>query len=243
LPYYGSITIDSWDIDNGNLPATELSDLLKHEMAHVLGFGTIWQDLNLLTGTRGSDPRFTGAKASAEYRALFGVSDRSVPVEATGGSGTALSHWRETTFGHELMTGWDDAGFNPMSRVTVASMADIGYTVNMAAADPFTPPRASSLAGSGFSQTFIVSGGVQNSVNTEQFDASRRPRASVDSLPAFSRGETSIADRRIASLQSEHRDSTVETRSVRPTESQSLSVGDLHLVDSAFRLDLRWLDA
>lgn len=36
------------------------------------------------------------------------------------------------------MTGFVDAGVNPLSQVTVASMGDLGYSVNLADADPYT---------------------------------------------------------------------------------------------------------
>ena len=79
--------------------------------------------------------------ATAEYNAIFHTSATSVPVENTGGSGTADAHWRESVFGNELMTGWLNSGItNPLSRITVASMADLGYQVNMNAADSYTPP-------------------------------------------------------------------------------------------------------
>jgi hypothetical protein len=66
------------------------------------------------------------------------VAGLKVPVENTGGSGTVDAHWRESVFGSELMTGFVDAGVNPLSRVTVASMGDLGYAVNLADADPYT---------------------------------------------------------------------------------------------------------
>ena len=37
----------------------------------------------------------------------------------------------------ELMTGWLSAGSNPLSRVTVGSLDDMGYVVNYGAADGF----------------------------------------------------------------------------------------------------------
>jgi hypothetical protein len=44
------------------------------------------------------------------------------------------------------MTGWTGPGtIMPLSRITVASMADMGYTVNLAMADPYTPSVMSSL--------------------------------------------------------------------------------------------------
>jgi hypothetical protein len=69
-----------------------------------------------------------------------------VPVEGNGGDGTADSHWRESVLANELMTGFLGPGtVNPLSRITVASMADLGYTVNIAAADPYAQPSAMSL--------------------------------------------------------------------------------------------------
>ena len=38
------------------------------------------------------------------------------------------------------MTGWLNAGANPLSRVTAASLADLGYQVDLSAADSYTPP-------------------------------------------------------------------------------------------------------
>lgn len=142
LPYLGMIQLDTYDVaamqSDGSLLA-----VIEHEMAHVLGFGTIWDDLGLLSGAGTSNPIFTGAQATAAYNALFNKTAAGVPVEADGGPGTALAHWDETLFNNELMTGYIGAGSNPLSRITIASMADIGYQVNMAVADPYTPPSSS----------------------------------------------------------------------------------------------------
>ncbi len=130
LPYHGSITIDSddaqWLESNGSL-----RDTFLHEIGHVLGFGTLWSLKDLIFETQ-----FLGPQAQAEYFALGGLG--FVPVEDGGGPGTALSHWEESVFGSELMTGFLNGGVaNPISRVTIASMADLGYSVNLDAADPF----------------------------------------------------------------------------------------------------------
>ena len=147
LPYHGIMQFDSAD-----LASMESSGLLYsvvlHEMGHVLGIGTIWEDLGLLSGAGTSNPIFTGANATAQYNAIYGTSARGVPVEATGGSGTRDSHWRDTVFTNELMTGWAGPGTSlPLSRVTVGSLADLGYTVNYAAADAYTPTAAGLSAG------------------------------------------------------------------------------------------------
>ncbi|HEX8201047.1 MAG TPA: leishmanolysin-related zinc metalloendopeptidase, partial [Isosphaeraceae bacterium] len=139
LPSYGIMQFDSADVAALESSGQFVDDIL-HEMGHVLGIGTIWDLKGLLSGAGGADPRFLGAAATAQYNAIFGTSASSVPVENTGGSGTRDSHWRESVFVNELMTGYLNSGVNPLSRITVASLADLGYTVNLNAADPYTPP-------------------------------------------------------------------------------------------------------
>jgi hypothetical protein len=143
IPVLGLMKFDTADLDvvesNGLMPT-----VIVHEMGHVLGFGTIWTDLNLLADpslSGGTDPHFTGTQALAAFNFVGGSSysaSAKVPVENTGGQGTADSHWRESVFGNELMTGFVEASTNPLSRVTVASMADLGYSVNLQGADPYT---------------------------------------------------------------------------------------------------------
>lgn len=143
LPYLGTVVIDTADIaqmESGG----ELLTVLTHEIAHVLGFGTLWTSQGLLSGTRTSNPVFTGAQAVAEYNEVFGTDASGVPVEAGGGTGTALGHWRLSVFGNELMVGYIQDGDMPLSSITVAAMADLGYEVNLAAADDYSPLAASS---------------------------------------------------------------------------------------------------
>jgi hypothetical protein len=146
LPVLGLMQFDVADLDV--LESSGLLDaVILHEMGHVLGFGTIWTDKGLLADaslTGGTDPHFTGAQAIAAFNAVGGTEyhdGEKVPVENTGGSGTADAHWRESVFGNELMTGFVDPT-DPLSRVTVSSLADLGYTVNVSGADPYmwTPP-------------------------------------------------------------------------------------------------------
>jgi hypothetical protein len=139
LPIRGIMQFDTADMANMETGGY-LDEVVIHEMAHILGFGTIWTSLGLVAGYYTSDPRFTGPQALAEYNAIFGVTGTGVPVEAGGGAGTARSHWRESAFNNELMTGWIDPGYNPLSRITIASMADLGYMVDLTQADPYVPP-------------------------------------------------------------------------------------------------------
>ena len=131
--------------------AGTLDDVITHEMGHVLGIGTLWNEKGLLDGAGGSNPTFAGRRAMDEYRALRDGTGRrrGVPVENTGGPGTADGHWRETVFRNELMSGFIDEPGNPLSRVTAASLGDLGYQVDIDAAEPYTLPDLMALAEQG----------------------------------------------------------------------------------------------
>ncbi len=138
LPRLGGMTFDSADVAD-LLAAGQFDEVVLHEMGHVLGFGTVWTDFpTMISGFTGSDPRFTGPRATAEWQALGGTG--GVKVEADGGDGTAYAHWDEATFGNELMTGYLDPVSDPLSRVTVASLADLGYHVDLSQADAYSLP-------------------------------------------------------------------------------------------------------
>lgn len=140
FPAVGVMFFDERDL--GTLAGSgSLQDVITHEMLHVLGFGTLWQEKSLLTGAGTADPRFTGAQARAGCQAVGGVVScaTSVPVEGnTAPEGTRDGHWREATFNTELMTGFIDSGVLPLSSITVGSLADLGYSVNSADNDPYT---------------------------------------------------------------------------------------------------------
>lgn len=139
LPAKGAMSFDSADLAALEAEGT-LDDVIAHEMGHVLGIGTLWARKGLLSGSGSADPVFRGAGAVAEYAALTGAGARGVPVENTGGPGTREGHWRESVFGHELMSGFIAAPGNPLSRVTAASLADLGYQVDLDAAEDYALP-------------------------------------------------------------------------------------------------------
>ena len=157
LPLVGIVQLDTADVA-GLESSGAFGEVMTHEMGHILGFGTIWDaaDLNLLVGpaaTGGTDPHFIGPQAIQAFYGMGGVNytgGAAVPVENTGGIGTEDGHWRESVFHTELMTGFLNGGVtNPLSILTVASMGDMGYTVNYAAAESYS--QAFSLRASGSS--------------------------------------------------------------------------------------------
>lgn len=161
LPYYGEMKFDSADMANMESNGT-LYAVILHEMGHVLGIGTMWTVKGLLTGAGGTNPRFTGTQATAAYNQIFGTSFTSVPVQGNDMAvGSRDSHWRESIFATELMTPQIGGSSNPISRITVGSLADIGYTVNFNAADAYSAPTGGAIVagdsgatGSGFPGVF-----------------------------------------------------------------------------------------
>jgi hypothetical protein len=148
LPAKGKMAFDTADLKKMQTDGS-LGDVITHEMGHVLGIGTIWSMKGLLKGAGGSNPTFTGKSSMKEYGVLRKGAAKAVPVENIGGGGTADSHWRESVFRNELMTGFVGAAGNPLSRLTAASLQDLGYQVNMDASEPYNLPNLLALAESG----------------------------------------------------------------------------------------------
>jgi hypothetical protein len=142
LPLVGVIVLDVHDMDLLERDRI-LDDLFLHEMGHVLGIGPVWKHFGLLAdpaASGGIDPHFTGAGAIAGFNSAGGAgyTGAKVPVENAYGRGTNDHHWRESVFGNELMTGFIDDGSNPLSAITIASLGDLGYSLDLSAADPYT---------------------------------------------------------------------------------------------------------
>ena len=143
LPAVGLMILDSADMTH-----TLMRRVIIHEMGHALGFGTVWGNRSLLVGGGGSDPTFSGAQALSNFDAVGGTtySGAKVPVENSGGAGTQDAHWRESVFGTEVMTGFLNTAADRLSRVTVGSMGDLGYTVNVADAETYVLPPLGAAA-------------------------------------------------------------------------------------------------
>jgi Leishmanolysin len=148
IPAKGRMQFDTADLATMQSNGT-LNDVITHEMGHVLGVGTIWSLKGVLAGSGSSNPTFTGLNAKKAYGQLKGQGPTAVPVENQGGPGTANAHWRDTVFRNELMTGFVNAAPNPMSRVTVASLKDLGYKVDLTQAEPYSLPNLLKLAEGG----------------------------------------------------------------------------------------------
>ena len=147
LPAVGVMFFDIADLDSMEANG-QLGETIVHEMAHVIGFGTLWSHLGLLQDSaradRSANTHFTGEAAKAAFDEIRGnnyTDSDLVPVQHQGGVGVWNGHWRELVFRSELMTPFPDRGPNPMSVVSLASFVDIGYPeVDYSVADEYVLP-------------------------------------------------------------------------------------------------------
>ncbi len=171
----GVMSFDSADLDDLATGGT-LDDVIRHEMAHALGFlpnfwnqvGATDNEFDAEGDITSGDETYTGAFALAAYQHEFDPDATFVPVEAEGGDGTAFAHWDEAAFqafcdpdvagdcpttdggiplgNPELMTGFIE-GETTFSRTTLASFDDLGYVTT--AMQPIPVPLTSVLLLSG----------------------------------------------------------------------------------------------
>jgi len=164
LPYHGTMSFDSADVTTMYNNQT-LYSVVLHEIGHVLGIGTLWTAYGLVNT---STHQYFGGNALNEYRTLVGTPSATyIPIEDQGGPGTANSHWDEEAFDAELMTGYIEASGTamPLSRMTIASLADLGYAVDLTVADSYFLPGSGVLNGTsgydliwGTSRSEIING-------------------------------------------------------------------------------------
>ena len=145
LPVIGALKLDIDGLARG-----DVNELILHGFGHLLGLsGSTWTRLDLLRNssyqTQGADTHFVGPKAIAAFVSAGGANYQGarVPVENEPTYGTVDGHWRESVFGDELMTTILAAGTDYLSAITIQSLADIGYTVNLEEADRFILPERS----------------------------------------------------------------------------------------------------
>jgi Bacterial Ig-like domain/Leishmanolysin len=148
LPFTGEMEFDSADLASMEANGS-LNNVITHEMGHVLGIGTLWDLKSLTINPNTTSWGYIGSNALTQYRSMISsTTATNVPVENLGGPGTAGGHWRESTFNNELMTGSINSGSNPLSRMSAASMIDLGYQgVNIDAAEAYTRTNAAPTIG------------------------------------------------------------------------------------------------
>ncbi|WP_051935431.1 Ig-like domain-containing protein [Deinococcus sp. YIM 77859] len=148
LPLWGEMQFDAADLASMEANGS-LQGVILHEMGHVLGIGTLWDEFlnaNASSCVSATKVQYSGTNGLREYRNLGGQA-AGVPVEDGYGTGTKCGHWKESVFQSELMTGFAQRGTMPLSRMTLGALADLGYSVNYGAADTYSIPQTAAQEG------------------------------------------------------------------------------------------------
>jgi len=139
LPAKGIMSFDTADLAVMQANGT-LEDVITHEMGHVIGIGAISNSKGFVADASTTNPKFAGLNAKKQFGLLRGSRPTPVPLENAEGPGTRYGHWAESVFKNEAMT--TGIGTNKrISKVTVGSLKDLGYRVNINAAQPYRLPK------------------------------------------------------------------------------------------------------
>jgi Leishmanolysin len=115
------------------------ADTYSSEYVHFFpiheGIGSTWEFLGV-TGAIADNCPYVGTQATEEYKLLSGCD--TIPIEQEGTAGSRCKHWSETCLVNELMTTTLNDGSNPLSRITVGGLEDLGYVVDYSNAGAYT---------------------------------------------------------------------------------------------------------
>jgi len=161
LPVLTHIRLDRLDMESLESRGILLS-VITHELGHALGFIPRSYTSRQLAGGGTADPYFSGPTARAEF-AKHGAwyTGVTVPLENRYGGGPNDPHWRFSVFGDEVMSSGIGVGYtSPLSVITLGLFQDLGYDVDLSAADPYevTPP---SVGGNRLLPEFIFANDLQ----------------------------------------------------------------------------------
>ena len=146
LPTHSRIVLNPDDI--GEL--RNLDELAQNTIGRALGFGALWEEFGLVRDINGV-ASYVGSNALREMQELSNDLNSQNVLEDGADGELAAQYWDEDNLGAELMTprtelrrpanepgnGTD----NPISKLTIAAMEDLGYQVDYGAADAYSMPR------------------------------------------------------------------------------------------------------
>ena len=137
-----------------------------HEVGHVLGFSSnVWNKFGYRQDPPNGDRHFNGPLAIAAFDDAGGrdYSGAKVPLDPK-----TNSHWRYSVLAGEVM---GPHGGVSLSAITVQSLADLGYGVDVTQADPYTLPGA---AGKAIAKIAVSAPPILGDDQTFQFEGAER---------------------------------------------------------------------
>ena len=113
----------------------------QHELLHILGIGTLWDFKDLIENDNTANCRYlANSRAAEEFRAISGCpSDFSIPIQPT-----SCSHWDRECFGDNELMRPSVSSSTILSRITLGSLQDLGWEIDLSTADPLSESDFSS---------------------------------------------------------------------------------------------------
>jgi hypothetical protein len=167
----GKVTLNGRRLDG--LSTGDLTALLIHEFAHVLGFGTLWSPLNFKASDgsivpigvlpnaasfidRTNQRYIADSYAGWAYGDLLKQAGRTTVAPTAVPIDTQGFHWAEDIFQTESLTpiAPSSGTFAPVSQLTLAALKDLGWAVNFGVAQDYSlaaPSPVSAADGIDFS--------------------------------------------------------------------------------------------
>ncbi len=140
--FIGENSFSLWYFRNPDPVLDRLYESALHEIGHVLGFGTWKYDSappawHALFRAGGGDGHFAGPLAIAAFNAAGGeaYSGGKVPLEDR--IPLVNVHWRQRVIPRDVMAPYGDS---LLTAITVQTLADLEYEVDVSKADPYTLP-------------------------------------------------------------------------------------------------------
>ena len=163
MPALGAIVLDEADVAQLESDGV-LEAVVTREMARALGFGSFaWNAHGFLQNPSlpeepDADTHMNAPLVVAAFNAAGGegYAGAKVPLENGAMEGISDVYWRASVFGDEVMTPYVTGDSQPLSRITLEALYEVGYELDVTMADPFTLAGARSARPRGIGKYYGI---------------------------------------------------------------------------------------
>jgi hypothetical protein len=163
MPALGAIVLDEADVAQLEADGV-LEAVVTREMARALGFSrTAWNAHGFLQNPSlpeepDADTHMNAPLVVAAFNAAGGegYAGAKVPLENGAMEGISDAYWRASVFGNEVMTPYVTGDSQPLSRITLEALYEVGYELDVTMADPFTLAGARSARPRGIGKYYGI---------------------------------------------------------------------------------------